>query len=346
MSNIASNLVGHDLNGWAVVRKISKDPNGTGGAFSSAYVVKHKDGREAFLKAINIGYAMNMFLPVGRRRNEILKDITENFEHEVALLEACEDKRCDRVVVAIDEGEYRHPSDPYYVPYLVFELCKEGDIRRHPKMKTPGLAWPLRIFHEVCVGLKQLHSINIIHQDLKPSNVLVATGTSAKIADLGRATVSGTAAMFSGPNHWGDTDYMPLEFHYNHFESDSTIRQKAADFYMLGGVFAFLVSKVNIFSLILTKLPSAYHPMNWTGGFAAALPALHTATYDAVSDIVKDVPDAIRADIREMLLFLCHPEPLERGHPKTVIQASGDQYSMERIVTMADHVANKARMIA
>src|SRR5579859_3175810 len=127
MSNLASNLVGHDLNGWAVINKISKDPNGTGGAFSSAYMVKHKDGREAFLKAINIGYAMNMFLPIGGRRNEILKDITENFEQEVALLKACGHKRFDRIVVAIDEGEYRHASDPYFIPYLVFEPCKEGD---------------------------------------------------------------------------------------------------------------------------------------------------------------------------------------------------------------------------
>ncbi|QYM79668.1 protein kinase [Horticoccus luteus] len=344
MSNLASNLVGHDLNGWIVTKKISKF-GGTGGAFSSAYLVQHKDGRDAFLKAINIGYAMNMFLPTGKRRNEILQDITENFEHEVDLLEACDTKRLDRVVVAIEEGEYRHPSDPYYIPFLIFELCKEGDVRRHPKMAAAGVTWPLRVFHEVCVGLKQLHSINIIHQDLKPSNVLIAAGTKAKIADLGRATVSGSRAMFSGANHWGDTDYMPIEFHYNHFEPDPTVRQKAADFYMLGGVLAFLVCKINIFSLILTKLPAAYHPMNWTGGFNAALPALHTATIDAVADIVASLPDVVKSDVREMILFLCHPEPLKRGHPKTVIQASGDRYSMERIVTTADRVANKARLI-
>ena len=346
MSNLASNLVGHNLNGWAVVKKISKDPNGTGGAFSSAYLVKHDNGHEAFLKAINIGYAMNMFLPTGKRRSEILKDITESFEHEVALLEACGQQRFDRVVVAVDEGEYRHATDPYFIPYLVFELCKEGDIRRHPRMKAPGLAWPLRVFHEVCVGLKQLHSAGIIHQDLKPSNVLITAGTSAKIADLGRATISGSSAKFSEPNHWGDTDYMPIELHYLHFESDSTVRQKAADFYMLGGVLAFLVAKVNIFSLILSKLPSAYHPMNWTGGFTAALPALHTATYEAVADVVRDIPDSIKADIREMLLFLCNPEPTKRGHPKTVIQVSGDRYSLERVVAIADHLANKARVLA
>jgi hypothetical protein len=55
--NLASNLVGKRINGWLVEKKISK-VGGTGGAFSSGYVVRHEDGRRAFMKAINIQTGM------------------------------------------------------------------------------------------------------------------------------------------------------------------------------------------------------------------------------------------------------------------------------------------------
>jgi eukaryotic-like serine/threonine-protein kinase len=211
-------------------------------------------------------------------------------------------------------------------------------------MKDPSIGWRLRIFHGVCVGLHQLHSLNIIHQDLKPSNILVFEKTKSKIADLGRATVSGIGAKFSEANHWGDPGYTPIEFHYNHFETDPITRQKAADFYMLGGILAFLVANINIFSLVLTKLPSAYHPMNWSGDYAAALPALHSATNEAIRDIEQTVPDILKVEIREMLQFLCNPEPTKRGHIKNVIQAFGNKYSLERLISVADRIANKARL--
>ena len=57
MSNTASNLEGTKVGQWNVLKKISKD-GGTGGAFSSCYVVKSDDGNEAFLKAMNLEYAI------------------------------------------------------------------------------------------------------------------------------------------------------------------------------------------------------------------------------------------------------------------------------------------------
>jgi hypothetical protein len=42
--NLASNLVGKTINAWVVEKKISKQ-GGTGGAFSSGYAIRRKDGR-------------------------------------------------------------------------------------------------------------------------------------------------------------------------------------------------------------------------------------------------------------------------------------------------------------
>jgi eukaryotic-like serine/threonine-protein kinase len=246
--NLASNLVGHVVGGWRVEKKISKD-GGTGGCFSSGYLVSDKDGRQAFLKAINIGYALKNRGGIGVDRTALLKDIASEFEHEKALLSVCADKRLDRIVHAIDTGEYEHPSDSIYVPYLVFELCKEGDVRRHPKMQDPKLAWRLRVFHGVAVGVHQLHCSDIFHQDLKPSNVLIAAGNNAKIADLGRATTSSPSALYAEAGHWGDSGYTPIEFRYSYYHRDTLVRRCAADFYMLGGILAFMCSNTHILVL-------------------------------------------------------------------------------------------------
>ena len=270
MPNLASNLVGKNINGWIVKEKLLKPLGTSGGNFSSGYVVEHQDGRKAFMKAINIAYAVKMF--GSANRTDLINQITADYKYERDLLEICGQSRMDHVVVAIDSGEYVEPSDPYFVPYLIFELCEEGDIRRHRRMTDPGLAWRLRIFNGICVGLKQLHSHEIVHQDLKPSNVLVFNLETSKIADLGRSSQKGTKA--DDPGHCGDVGYMPIELQYNHHDSDWDTRRKGADLYMLGGLFAFLIANVHIFGLIVGKMPPSHHPMTWKGTYENALPVV------------------------------------------------------------------------
>ena len=58
MPNLASNLVGKNINGWIVGDKLLKPAGTSGGNLSSGYVVEHQDGRKAFMKAINIAHAV------------------------------------------------------------------------------------------------------------------------------------------------------------------------------------------------------------------------------------------------------------------------------------------------
>lgn len=344
MRNLASNLSGIVINGWTVLDKLSKVGT-SGGAFSSGYKVKHADGRIAFMKAVNIGYAMTMFMRPGTSRNDVLNEITERFKHERTLLEACKEKRLDRIVVPIESGEYDDPAYDYFVPYLIFEYCEGGDIRRQTsKMSAPGLEWRLRVFHGVCVGLQQLHRNGISHQDLKPSNVLITESDFSKIADLGCATTGQPNTMFSTPNHWGDDGYCPIEYRYNYFLPDSKSRQRAGDFYMLGGILTFLISNINVFAQVIHDLPPAFYPRAWTRNYSDALPALRSSTYSVVDKIIATSPGSLRPAIKEMLLWLCEPDPSARGHPDTVTQAFGDRYSLERIISAADVLAKKARI--
>jgi serine/threonine protein kinase len=294
------------------------------------------------MKAINIGYAIKMWK--GASRTDLINEITEEFRYERDILEFCGENKMDRVVRAIDSGEYDEASDPYFVPYLVFEFSEEGDVRRHKRMTDPDLVWRLRIFHGICVGVRQLHGRHIAHQDLKPSNVLVFDGEISKIADLGRCTMKGTRV--DDPEHCGDKDYTPIELHYGHYDPDWNTRRKGADLYMLGGLLAFLVANVHIFGLVLTKLPEKYHPRNWgVGRYREALPAVRAATYDAIEEIVAALPTEIQPRVRDLLSWLCDPEPHLRGHPKTRAASGGNQFALERVVSAADDLARRAGLM-
>jgi serine/threonine protein kinase len=343
MSNVASNLVGRKLGKWTVLEKIRKD-GGTGGMFSSCYIVQADDGTQAFLKAMNLEYAIRATGGGGGDRMAKLKEMTAEYEQEKLLCTICADERLDRVVAAIDWGSYDEAGAVAFVPYIVFTICKEGDVRRHPKMRDPSLSWRLRVFHGVAVGVMQLHSIEIFHQDLKPSNVLIDTGHQSKIADLGRATTNAPGALHAESGcWWGDTGYLPIEQCYRHFESDSTARRCAADLYMLGGILGFLVSNVEFMSKVLMALPPDYHPAKWRGPYKAAYPAVQSATFQVVDELVQPLHPELKDGIREMLIWLCHPDPLKRGHPENLNQSAGHRYSLERIVSHADRIANLAR---
>ncbi len=247
------------------------------------------------------------------------------------------------MLFAIDSGEYVEASDPYFVPYLVFELCEQGDIRRHKRMSDPKLAWRLRIFHGVCVGVKQLHSKDIVHQDLKPSNVLVFETHKSKLADFGRSSQKGTKADMD--DHCGDVSYTPIELQYHHVDSDWDIRRKGADLYMLGALFAFLAANVHFFGLVLSRIPASHHPRNWRGTYAGVLSVVRATTYDAITEVVDALPEELRNDSCNILQWLCDPEPTLRGHPTTRSQRHTDRFALERIISAADLLARKAEFL-
>jgi mitogen-activated protein kinase 1/3 len=54
------------------------------------------------------------------------------------------------------------------------------------------------IFYQLLLGLKHMHSANVIHRDIKPANILIScTDCSVKIADFGLSRVIGEDAMVS-----------------------------------------------------------------------------------------------------------------------------------------------------
>ena len=81
--------------------------------------------------------------------------------------------------------------------YLVLEYCSGGDLSRFVKKNGRlGEDKVLYFMRHLCSGLKHLRSLNLMHRDLKPQNLLLCKGpegselegkTTLKIADFGFA---------------------------------------------------------------------------------------------------------------------------------------------------------------
>lgn len=327
----AGSLVGLTLeNGWFVDSLINPKPGATGSHFSVGYKVSHKDGRSAFLKAVDFSGALRSTDPT-----RALQKLTESFNFERDLLEKCGKKNFDRVVKAFEEGKVIVQGIP--VPYLIFEMA-EGDMRAHLDFaNNVDLVWILRMLHHVTVGLKQLHSVNIAHQDLKPSNVLVFDGLISKLADLGRS-----AHPDYNPPHGdlvipGGIAYAPPELIYGYTDPDFRIRRFGSDLYLLGNIVLFAFTRQTMSSVLLSFVDKSHMPLVWKDSYFAVLPFLQDAFEKALHHVSTYIPDEVQTEIVEMLRQLCEPDLASRGNPSI-----RNSYSLERFITRLNVLAYKA----
>ena len=73
-------------------------------------------------------------------------------------------------------------------PYLVLPYCKKGSILRNIGKFTEEEAW--KLLRDVASGLAWLHQLDpvIIHQDIKPDNIMVSDNGDFMITDFGVST--------------------------------------------------------------------------------------------------------------------------------------------------------------
>ncbi len=120
-------------------------------------------------------------------------------------------------------------------PYLIMPLCKNGSAFKYVTGKehiTEKEAW--KMLHDVAAGLAYLHSKKppVIHQDIKPDNILISDEGRYMITDFGisaraRNTIRGGAQEQSG----GTLAYMgPERF------SSTPIPIMASDVWSLGAM--------------------------------------------------------------------------------------------------------------
>ena len=119
--------------------------------------------------------------------------IVSRFESERQALAMMEHPNIARV---FDAG-----ATPDGRPYFVMELVRGEPVTDFCAHESIPLPERLRLFLQICDGVRHAHQKGIIHRDLKPSNILVArTGEAVvpKIIDFGIAKAVADAAAIPG----------------------------------------------------------------------------------------------------------------------------------------------------
>ncbi|XP_052187226.1 probable LRR receptor-like serine/threonine-protein kinase IRK isoform X2 [Diospyros lotus] len=146
---------------------LSKDCELGRGGFGAVYRTMLRDGRPVAIKKLTV--------------SSLVKS-QEDFEREVKKL----GKIRHHNLVAL-EGYYWTPS----LQLLIYEFVSGGSLYKHLHEGSGGnfLSWNDRfnIILGTAKSLAHLHQMNIIHYNLKSSNILIDGAGSAKVADFGLA---------------------------------------------------------------------------------------------------------------------------------------------------------------
>lgn len=320
--------------GWTIGTYRGKPADNSGGFFSEGYDCKQSTGASAFLKVLDLSRTIDESNFVAS-----LNRLTDAFLCEKELLEKC--KGMDRVVKAIATGEIREVQGQKLripAPYIIFERA-DGTVRQAVNASSPpSHAWALRVLQQVATGIRQLHRVQIAHQDLKLSNVLhFAQQSVHKVSDLGRSVAQDRPVHYDQEVWPGDWTVAPPEVMFGFQLAEFNVRRLAADLYLLAGFACTLFTGVSLNALFYRNLPLEFHPPRiggpYTGTFENVKPHLYQAFLSALDAVKTSIPsDApYREDITRFIGEWGTPDPRDRGHPVTRAynQRSGNIFELE-----------------
>jgi serine/threonine-protein kinase len=144
-------------------------------------------GRDVAVKVLSARLAAD---PTSRRRIRAEAQAVAKLSHP-------------NIAGVFDYGESDGPGGER-VPYIVMELLSGSTLTDLLDEGPMPLPWVLRVCAEVAAALAAAHEQGIVHRDVKPANVMVTTGGTAKVVDFGVAAVSGDqgeadAVLFGTP---------------------------------------------------------------------------------------------------------------------------------------------------
>lgn len=351
--NAATRLSGLTLdNDWVVGEMLltGRRGIGSGGYFSVSYSVS-KGNQTAFLKAFDIFQAMERAVQHQQSVTTVMLKQLQAYEFETELHRSC--LKMKRIVRILDQGQKMVtplPNEQFStVPYMIMELADGGDVRSYiQRASAIDLAMKLYYLRDVASGLLQLHSANIAHQDLKPSNIMIFNGDSAKIGDLGRASQQQSFGLHDALTIAGDRGYAPPEQTYGVTLAEWIDRRQKCDLYQFGSLISFLIFGTTINAALKIRIPREILPPVWGGGcqsYEQALPFLEQAFNEVLMDWKNQLPDGIGSEIIEVIQQCSNPDYRVRGSRKTMRQ-SVPNLGIDRFVSQIDRLATKASIQA
>lgn len=323
--------------GWQVIEKTKSKPGSTGGNFSVCYIVE-KDGQKGFLKALNI---LSFIRDDKPDLLEAMAEMLNTFNFEKEILTRCKNKNFSKVSRLLEASQENIPGFiAANVYYMIFEKA-DCDVRIHLNFtKLVDNSWKLRSLHNIATGIKQLHSIDISHQDVKPSNVYVFEKVTSKVGDLGRSLCQSLSSPHSKLDFSGDLRYAPPEVFHGFVLPDWKDKVFAIDCYLLGSMASYYFTGQSMTALLFQKINHRINILSIK--FENALPYWITAfeeSLDVIKHHLKEYDD--KEKLVNAIEMLCFPDPRERGHIKN-IKEIGNNFQLERFVEIFNILARRA----
>ena len=176
--------------------------------------------------------------------------------------------------------------------YIVTEYIEGQTLTQwmidHPK---PDLETVRGIVEQIAKGLRGFHRMEMLHQDLRPENIMIDNTCTVKIIDFGSTSVAGIMEMsraFEQPNILGTAQYTAPEYFLG--ESGSS----RSDLFSLG---------VIAYQMLTGKLPY---------GTQVAKTRTKAAQRNLIYDPLREYRREIPVWIDDALMKALHPDPNKR----------------------------------
>ena len=222
-------------------------------------------------------------------------------------------------------------------PYLILPYCPNGSLNRKVGKCTEEEAW--KILEQVASGLAYLHEHKIIHQDIKPDNILIDENNDYVITDFGislKAQSTLRKSMRVQANS-GTMAYMaPERF------SENPLPTKASDMWSLGAM---------MFELVEGTVPfDQFGGGKQQGG--AKIPTMRADVSDALKQVInsllaKEVAD--RPTAKQVVELVRKRDgaatPAKGGKAKPVIERKTQPIVAQPIPPVDEHKTQRIEPI-